>query len=92
MLSGHVKLNKKFTLYMQLGVECHWKHHFVGAVCYAHDLSLLVPSQATLRLMLHLCEHFADSHGLRFNLFVLDITHLLTVPVDSHSVVPHFVF
>ena len=64
-----------FTVYVdelllqlkQLGVGCHWKHHFVGAVCYADDLSLLAPSQAALRLMLRLCEQFADSHGLRFN-------------------------
>ena len=46
------------------------KHHFVGAVCYTEsdDLALLAPSQAALRLMLRLCEQFADSHGLRFNL------------------------
>ena len=35
------------------------------AVCYADDLALLAPSQAALRLMLHLCEQFADSDGLR---------------------------
>ena len=48
------------------GVGCHWKHHFVGTVCYADDLAL-VPSQATLRLMLCFCKQFADSHCLRFN-------------------------
>ena len=26
-------------------VACHWKHHFVGAVCYTDDLTLLAPSQ-----------------------------------------------
>ena len=46
----------------QLGVGWHWKHHFVGAVCYADDLTLLAPSQVALRLMLHLCEQFADLH------------------------------
>lgn len=40
----------------QLGVGCHWKHHFVDAVCYADDLALLAPSQAALRLMLCLCK------------------------------------
>ena len=62
-----------FTVYIDelliqlkhLGVGCHWKHHFVGAVCYADDLALLAPSQAALRLMLRLCEQFADSHGLK---------------------------
>ena len=38
-----------------------------GGVCYADDLALLAPSQAALRLMLRLCEQFADLHGLRFN-------------------------
>ena len=64
-----------FTVYIdelliqlkQLGVGCHWKHHFVGAVCYTDDLALLAPSQAALILMLLLCEQFADSHGLKFN-------------------------
>ena len=64
-----------FTVYIdelliqlkQLGVGYHWKHHFVGTVCYADDLALLAPSQAALGLMLRLCEQFADSHGLRFN-------------------------
>ena len=45
----------------------HWKHHFLGPVCYADDLALLAPSQAALRLMLCLCEPFADTHGLRFS-------------------------
>ena len=48
----------------QLGVGCHWKHHFVDAVCYADDLDLLAPSQTALRLMLCLCK---QSHGLIFH-------------------------
>ena len=36
-------------------------------MCYTDDLALLAPSQAALRLMLRLCEQFADLHGLRFN-------------------------
>ena len=57
---------------------------------------MIASSQAALRLMLRLCEQLADSHGLRLhlkpNLFALVVVHLLTVPVDSHSVVPHFLF
>ena len=72
-----------FTVYIdelllqlkQLGVGCHWKHHFVGAVCYVDDLALLAPSQAALRLMLRLCEQFADSHGLRFNPSTTQLIH-----------------
>ena len=50
-----------------LGVGCHWRTLFVGAVYYADDLALLAPTPSALRLMLHLCEEFALSHGLRFN-------------------------
>ena len=62
-----VYIDELLILLKQLGIGFHWKHHFVGAVCYTDDLVLLAPSQAALRLMLRLCEQFADSHGLRFN-------------------------
>ena len=49
-----------FTMYIddllsglqQLGVGCHWGSDFVGAVFYADDLALLVPSAAALQIML----------------------------------------
>ena len=50
-----------------LGVGCFWKHHFVGAVCYADDVALLAPSLCALRLMLNRCYQFAQSHSLVFN-------------------------
>ena len=64
-----------FTVYLddllidleRLGVGCHWKSIFAGAVCYADDLTLLAPSPAALRLMLRVCEDSAISHGLKFN-------------------------
>ena len=51
----------------ELGVGCHWNHHFIGVVYYADDLTLLAPSPSALRLMLQKCEQFADAHGLKFN-------------------------
>ena len=39
----------------------------VGALCYADDLTLLAPSPSALRIMLQLCEQFAECRGLRFN-------------------------
>ena len=27
----------------ELGVGCHWNHHFAGVVCYADNLMLLAP-------------------------------------------------
>ena len=49
------------------GIGCHWNHHYVGAVCYADDLTLLAPSVSALRLMLEHCSRFAISVGLKFN-------------------------
>ena len=49
------------------GVGCFWRHHYVGAVCYADDLALLAPSLSALRIMLDICIHYASSHSLIFN-------------------------
>ena len=58
-------------------------------VCYADDLALL---GAALRFMLHLCEHFAESHGLRLKTqliyFERQPLYLLIVSPACHSVVP----
>ena len=63
-----------FTIYidelLQLkrdGIGCHWGHLFAGAFCYADDLILLAPSLSALWFMLHTCEAYAVSHGLKFN-------------------------
>ena len=49
------------------GVGCHWRHHFVGAVCYADDIALIAPSLSALRIMLDTCIQYASSHSLIFN-------------------------
>ena len=41
------------------GVGCHFGRHFVGSLCYADDVALLVPSPFALRIMLSVCECFA---------------------------------
>ena len=64
-----------FTVYMddllleleRTGVGCFWRHHYVGAVCYADDLALLAPSLSALRIMLDTCIRYASSHSLVFN-------------------------
>ena len=38
------------------GIGCYWSKHFVGAVCYADDITLLTPSPSALRLMLNTCS------------------------------------
>ena len=49
------------------GVGCYWKHHFVGAVCYADDVALLAPSPSALIIMLNTCIEFSDLHCLSFD-------------------------
>ena len=49
------------------GVGCFWRHHFAGAVCYADNIALIVPSPSALHLMLQACNTFASSHSLIFN-------------------------
>lgn len=63
-------------------------------MCYADDLTLLA---AALRFMLHLCEHFAESHGLRFNRYKTQLIYferqplyLLIISPACHSVAPCF--
>ena len=50
-----------------LGVGCHWRHLFVGCLCYTDDVVLLAPGIDALHRMLHVCASFADDYGLRFN-------------------------
>ena len=53
-----------FTLYLDdllvklsnLGVGCHWRSLFAGALCYADYWVLLAPTPAALRIMLKHCE------------------------------------
>ena len=64
-----------FTVYIdellleleKAGVGCYWRHHFVGAVCYADDVALLAPSHSALRLILDSCRRIANSLSLFFN-------------------------
>ena len=65
-----------FTVYLddllleleRAGVGCYWRHHFVGAVCYADDIALLAPSLSALRIMLETCTRYASLHSLIFNI------------------------
>ena len=88
-----------FTVYVddllqdleRAGAGCYWRHHFVGAVCYADDVALLAPSASALRLMLNTCVKFASSHSLSFNAAK---TQLICFRNSSPTVnpLPSFVF
>lgn len=64
-----------FTVYMDIllgmlkeeGAGCHMSSMFVGALCYADDLTLIAPTVSALRRMLSVCEKFASRFGMKFN-------------------------
>ena len=35
------------------GIGCYWNKHFIGAICYTDDITLLAPSPSALHLMLN---------------------------------------
>ena len=49
------------------GVGCHMNDMFVGAFCYADDVTLLAPTGMALNAMLDTCTRFADAHDVSFN-------------------------
>ena len=63
----NVYLDELFLLREQ-GVGCHMNGMFVGAFCYADDVTLLAPAGIALNAMLDRCYRFADAQNLIFNL------------------------
>ena len=69
---GSVLSPSLFAVYMDgllaklndCGVGCHWGSLFA---CYADDIVLLAPCASALRTMLSICNNFAVSYGLHFN-------------------------
>ena len=49
------------------GVGCHIGNEFIGGVCYADDLTLLAPTLYASRLLLRVCESFAEEYNVIFN-------------------------
>ena len=49
------------------GVGCHIGFEFVGAFGYADDLNLLAPTLRALRIMIKICESYADEFSIKFN-------------------------
>ena len=61
-----------FSVYLDglSSVGCYWGGNFAGAICYADDIVLFVPSASALRRMLSICVSYATSHGLVFNIAI----------------------
>ena len=50
-----------------LGLGCHIGRHYVGAVCYADDLTLISPTRSAAQAMLDACDRFAREYDVIFN-------------------------
>ena len=50
-----------------LGMGCYMNGLFTGVFIYADDITLLVPSRASMVVMLEKCESFALTHDILFN-------------------------
>ncbi|CAH4031572.1 unnamed protein product [Pieris brassicae] len=48
-------------------VGCSINGHCMNSISYADDMVLLSPSVGALRRLLSICERYAESHGLRYN-------------------------
>ena len=51
----------------QSGVGCHIGGHFVGALAYADDVTLVAPSRSGIRTLINVCEQFALDYDITFN-------------------------
>ena len=65
----NVYLDELILLLREQGVGCHMNGMFVGAFCYADDVTLLAPTGMALNAMLD--TRFADAHDLSFFYFFL---------------------
>jgi hypothetical protein len=49
------------------GIGCYIGCHYVGAICYADDLTLLCPTRSGLQQMLNICKSFGAEYNVTFN-------------------------
>ena len=63
----NVYLDELNLLLREQGVGCHMYGTFVGAFCYADDVTLLAPTGMALNAMQDTSTCFADVHNLLFN-------------------------
>ena len=48
-------------------IGCHMNSHFVGAVIYADDITLLGPTRNSVMALLDICSNYAHDHDIIFN-------------------------
>ena len=48
------------------GVGCHMSNHYTG-IRYANDLTLLIHPRSRLKVLIEICEQYADDYCVKFN-------------------------
>jgi len=49
------------------GVGCYIGNRFIGAMCYADDLTIISPSRRSMDILLQICENYAKEFHVTFN-------------------------
>ena len=55
-----IYLDKLLGILRASNVGCRYGNHYMGAFCYADDISLLSPTVSSLQDMLKICERYND--------------------------------
>ena len=62
-----IYLDKLLGILRASNVGCRCGNHYMGALCYADDISLLSLTVSCLQDMLKICERYADKFIIHFN-------------------------
>ena len=62
-----IYLDKLLDILRTSNAGCRCKNHYMGALCYADDISLLSPTVSGLQDMVKICERYADKYKIHFN-------------------------
>ena len=62
-----IYLDKLLGILRASNVGCRYGNHYMGAFCYADDISLLSPTVSGLQDILKICERYADKYKIHFN-------------------------
>ena len=81
-------IDSLFLLLKQLGLSCHVGLTYAGAFGYADDIALVAPSLYCLKIMISICETFANKYSISFS---PSKSKLLCFNVDFSNVAPVFI-
>ena len=67
LLLFSVYLNDLLCQLRNQNIGCHMNSHFVGAVIYADNITLLGPTRNSVMALLDICSNYAHDHDIIFN-------------------------